>query len=354
MKFKKFGIPLASLLIAGSMLASGSSAADTTLIVAGSGGKLAKSIKKLYQDPFTAKTGIKVKSLATRNRASAIKAMMAAGKPIWDISSLNATEYATVSANGWLEKIDWKKLDPDNNIPAIARRSDGIVSASWSTVLAVRTDKLPAGKEMKSWADFWDVKKFPGPRALNNQPRDNLEFALLADGVALSDIYKVLQTKKGVDRAFSKLSQIKPHIVTWWKAGAQPIQMLNDGEVHYTSAYNGRVTKLASGGTPVKIVWNGGAMHLSYNGILKGSKNVDAAHKYLNFTSTNPERSAAQVKIFPYPGFVKGLYDYLPASLGPDLPTFPANAKVQVKIDSKFWSANREVLRERWEAWLLD
>jgi len=69
---------------------------------------------------------------------------------------------------------------------------------------------------------------------------DQLEIALIADGVAPADVYKVLSTPAGVDRAFNKLSQLKPHLI-WWEKGAQPPQMLASGEAAMVSAYNGRI-----------------------------------------------------------------------------------------------------------------
>ena len=70
--------------------------------------------------------------------------------------------------------------------------------------------------------------------------RYNLEFALMADGVKTADVYKVLATKDGADRAFKKLTELKPNI-QWWEAGAQPPQFLVAGDVVMTTAYNGRI-----------------------------------------------------------------------------------------------------------------
>ena len=77
-------------------------------------------------------------------------------------------------------------------------------------------------------ADLFDLQKFPGKRALQKDPFVNLEWALIADGVAIKDVYKVLGTPEGVDRAFKKLDTIKKDVV-WWEAGAQPPQLLADG-----------------------------------------------------------------------------------------------------------------------------
>jgi hypothetical protein len=94
--------------------------------------------------------------------------------------------------------------------------------------MAYDGDKLKTAPT--TWADFWDTKKIPGKRAMRKGARYNLEFALMADGVKPADVYKVLATKDGADRAFKKLTELKPSI-QWWEAGAQPPQFLVAGDV---------------------------------------------------------------------------------------------------------------------------
>ncbi|MBT3143209.1 ABC transporter substrate-binding protein [Phaeobacter gallaeciensis] len=338
----------------GATMAASAAFAEGTLTYAGSGGGLAQVMKGVFDDPFTADTGIAVNALATSDRASALKAMQVAGKVTWDVTELNPIEYATASLSGWLAPLDWSVMDPNNALPDDAKLADAGIAATFSTVMAVRTDKLPEGKQMTSWADFWNVEGFPGGRALQNQPIDNLEFALIADGVAPADVYTVLATEEGQDRAFAKLDEIKPHIAVWWTAGAQPVQMLSDGEVAYTSAWNGRITKLAAEGVPVTINWNGGGIKASYVAIVKGSENVEAGQKYISFMMTSPERAAQFASMVPYPGMVKGLYDHIPPEKGAMMPTHPNNVGDQFVTNALFWGKNLGPLNERWEDWILE
>lgn len=330
------------------------SIAEEIITYAGSGGGLAQVMKGVYDDPFTAETGITVNALATTDRASAIKAMVVAGKVTWDVAELNPVDYATASLSGWLAPLDWSKIDPNDVLPDEAKLADAGVAATYSTVMAVRTDKLPEGKQMTSWADFWNVEAFPGGRALQNQPIDNLEFALIADGVSPKEVYNVLATKEGQDRAFAKLDEIKPHITAWWTAGAQPVQMLSDNEVAYTSAWNGRITKLAGEGVPVIINWNGGGMKPSYVAILKGSEKMEAGHKYISFMLTDAKRAAQFASMVPYPGLVKDLYEHIDPAKGASMPTHPDNVAGQFVTDAVFWGKNLSALKERWEDWILE
>ena len=109
----------------------------------------------------------------------------------------------------------------------------------WSTALAYNADKLktaPAG-----WADFWDVKKFPGKRA-HAQGRA-LQPRIRADGRrrrAEGRLQGARAPRTAQDRAFKKLDELKPNI-QWWEAGAQPPQFLVAGDVVMSTAYNGRI-----------------------------------------------------------------------------------------------------------------
>ncbi len=335
-------------------LTAGAPAMAETMVLSSSGGQVAQLMQAVFTVPFTKKTGIKVEYLATTDRASAIKAMILAGNTIWDVTELTAIEYATASLNGWLEPLDWAKIDPNNMLPDSAKLADAGIAATYSDILVIRTDKLPKGKMMTSWADFWDVKDFPGPRSLQNQPYDNLEFALLADGVAKKDLYDVLNSPGGIDRAFAKLDEIKPYIVKWWTTGAAPVQMLTDGEVYYSSSFNGRYPKMIKEGIPVKPIWNGGAIKPSYVAVPKGAPDRAAADKFLTFMLTSPERAAKFASFAPYPFFTKGMYKLLPEAKGRELPTYPANLKQQFVSNDLWWGAHYAKLNERWQDWVLE
>lgn len=321
-------------------------AEDVTIVVNGSGGSLAEAITKFFEAPFTEATGIKVRATAPVSLPK-LKAMVESGNVEWDLTELNGDDVVTADENGWLEKLDYSIIDPKGELPEIAKEPAAIVRASYSTVLAFRTDKFPDGKQPKSWADFWDVENFPGPRSLENSPKANLEFALLADGVPLDKLYPL-----DVDRAFKKLDQIKDHIPVWWTSGAQHVQLLIDGEVNMTSCWNGRITPLKSENKPVDITFNGGALMLSYLGIPKGAKHPKEAMEFIRFRM-DPKASAEFVKLVPYPGFVPGMMDYLDPAFAATLPTAPDNAAVQYRFDSEWWAKNLAEVTTRWNEWML-
>lgn len=332
-----------------------SSAADVEITMAGSGGVVSEYTKKAYNEPFTKKTGIKIKRVGTEaKRLVQLEAMVKSGNIIWDVMEVSASDYPVAAQKGLLEPIDYSIVDPDKKLPEEARKKYGVVYAAWTHMLAVRTDKMPAGKKMNNWADFWNVDEFPGPRSLRGRPQDNLEFALLADGVAKEDLYKVLRTQEGVDRAFAKLDEIKPHIVTWWKSGAQSVQLLSDGEVHFGTSYNGRIKKIAESGVPAEIVWNGGGIHFSTVSIPKGSKHSEEGLMFARFRTLDAEAMQNYIKEVPYPGFAPGLYVGLDPAVAASLPTSPENFAAQFTADEEFWADNIDAIQERWTEWLLN
>lgn len=345
-------VAVAALVVAGS--ASLAFAADKEITFSGSGGVVGKVSKEVWFGPFEKDTGIKINHVAAEaKRMPQLEAMVKSGNVLWDAMEISASDYPLGVKKDLFEAIDYSVVDPENKLPTDTREKFGVAYAAYSQVLIVRTDKLPEGKKMESWADFWDVKTFPGPRALRGRAEDNLEFALLADGVPAADLYKVLSTEEGLDRAFAKLDEIKPHITTWWTSGAQSVQLLSDGEVYFCPSYNGRITTLVSSGIPAEIVWNGGAMHKSYVAIPKGTKHLKEAEEYVKYRTTNAAHMREYITHLPYPGWAPGLFDGMDPKLAASMPTYPKNEAVQFAASAEFWAENLDAIQERWTEWLL-
>ncbi|MEO0909275.1 MAG: extracellular solute-binding protein, partial [Pseudomonadota bacterium] len=232
-----------------------------------------------------------------------------------------------------------------------------VANIVWSTIFAYDSSKIADGP--KTMADFFDLEKFPGKRGLRKGPKVNLEFALIADGVPAADVYKVLDTDEGVDRAFKKLDSIKDSVV-WWEAGAQPPQLLADGEVALTTAYNGRIFNAVAGeGKPFEIVWDGQVWDLDLWVIPKGAKNKETALEFLKF-STATEQLAKQASWISYGPARKssapmvGKYHNADIDMGPQMPTAPNNLTNAVQNNFEFWADNSDQLTERFNAWLAN
>ena len=342
-------------------LASTANAADAITVVSW-GGAYTKSQVEAYHKPFTSESGIKINSADYNGGLAEVKAQVEAGNVTWDIVDVEMSDAVRGCDEGLLEKIDHSVLPaaPDGT-PATKDFIEGtltdcaVASIVWSTIYAY--DKTKVKGSPTTMADFFDTKKFPGKRGMRKSPKANLEMALIADGVAAADVYKVLATPEGVDRAFAKLGTIKNDMV-WWEAGAQPPQLLADGEVVMTTAYNGRVfNAIAEEKKPFEIVWDGQVFDLDLFVIPKGSKNKDAAIKFIAF-ATDTKRLADQASWISYGPARQssvpliGKHATAGMDMGPHMPTAPANFKNVVQNDFEFWADRQDELNERFNAWL--
>jgi putative spermidine/putrescine transport system substrate-binding protein len=213
-------------------------------------------------------------------------------------------------------------------------------------VLAYDGDKLKTAPT--GWADFFDSKKFPGKRAIRNGAKWNLEVALIADGVPAKDVYTVLRSPDGVDRAFRKLDTIKPDLV-FWKSGAQPPQMLAAGDVVMTTAYNGRITAANEKDKKnFKMVWKDTPWTMDSWVIMKGTPNKAGAEKLVEYLG-RPDNQAKLPKYVRYGVTAKDAK--VDASLMDELPTNPAIHNQSFKEDPKFWIDNGDKIAERWTRW---
>ena len=320
--------------------------AQPQLTVVNFGGANANAQKKAFYEPYE-KAGNKIVAVEYNGEQAKIKVMVDTKNVTWDVVEVESPDVARGCDEGLFEKLDYSKIGNKADFVPAAVTDCGIGIFVWSTVMAYNGDKLKVGP--KTWADFWDVKKFPGKRGLRKGARYNLEFALMADGVKPADVYKTLATKEGADRAFKKLGELKSSI-QWWEAGAQPPQFLVAGDVVMTTVFNGRIDAANREGKNLVIGWTGGIYDLDYWVIPKGDANKDAALKFIAFAST-PAAQAEYAKNIAYGPTNNKALAKLDAKTLANLPTSPANAKEALQFNLKFWADQGEELEKRFASW---
>jgi putative spermidine/putrescine transport system substrate-binding protein len=273
-------------------------------------------------------------------------AMVQTKNYVWDVTTLTlSADIPYLESKGLLEPIGLKASDyPDVMPEAITPNWLGV--DVYSTVLAYRTDKFKDSGP-KSWADFWDVKKFPGRRCLRRSPLDTLEQALLADGVPLDKLYPL-----DVDRAFASLDKIKPHINIWWTSGAQAMQAIQSGDVDMISTWNGRAQAAKDGGAPVSIVWNQGLYSIEGWGIPKGTPRADAAKQFVRFCA-DAKRQALLTRTLAYGPTNKKAFETIAKERAALLPTAPDNIRNMRLPSPQWWEANRQKVTERFNSWII-
>ena len=352
----------AGMALAG--VAGAASAKD--LVVVSWGGAYSASQQNAYHDPYM-KThpGINIINDDSSNEAVAkLRAMNEVGNVTWDLVDVVAADGIRLCDEGLALPIDHDKIlapAPDGT-PASEDFGDLIVSECfipeivYSTTFGYRTDLVKT--KPTSVCDVFDLKKIPGKRSLEKNPINNLEWALICDGVDPKKVYDLLETDEGVDRALAKLDTIKDQVV-WWTKGAQTPQLLADGEVVIGSTYNGRLFSLIEEEKqPVAMLWDWQVFDLDGWIIPKGTKNLEAVKEYLYY-ATDTQRLADQAKYISYGPARKssaplvGKHATLGIDMAPHMPTDPKNSKTTLLYNYEFWADYRDDIDAKFQAWLI-
>ena len=325
-------------LLAGS--SSGYAQDNDKIVYLGIGGPTQEAIKKALFEPFTKATGIKVvedKGLSPER----VQAEVQSGHPTVDFMTIGSSGYLTLLKNNLLAPIDYKYYDPEDlkSMPESVRGKFQVGSVYSSLGMAFSTDAFPDGKpQPSSWADFWDVKKFPGKRTLpfcgvleGSWPIP--EAALLADGVPLDKLYPL-----DMQRAVKKLKELSPNVI-WWKNTSQPGQYMVTKEAVMELDSIGRTSKLIEGGAHLKYVWNGARSFGDSWIVVKGTPHYDNVMKFLAFAA-GPEVQANLAKLIGYAPSNPRAYKFFTDAEAKKLVTYPDNIKLTWQNDPEWWAAN--------------
>jgi putative spermidine/putrescine transport system substrate-binding protein len=320
-----------------------SRAQNRTVYVNSYGGVWETSWRKAFFEPFTAQTGIAVKTVPGVSFAK-LKAQVQSRKYEWDVVNLGDVEYAQAVHEGLLEKVDPAAARTDQLPPQIVREF-GITSYSLGTNIVYRKDKFPNGGP-KGWADFWDVKRFPGSRCLYDRSFSCLAFALLADGVPPDQLYPM-----DLDRAFRKMSELKPHIKVWWREGSQSQQLIRDSEVDMIAMWSARAVDLIDDKVPLELVWNGAEIYYANLLVPRGDPNAKAAWEFCSFVAqAKPQADFAM--LLPYGPANPGARALMAEWRLKQTPAWPDNEKVSFRHDAAWLAPRLATIRERWTQWL--
>lgn len=316
------------------------------VVVSYGGGAYQQSHIKAFTKPFEATSKTRVESVVWGAEYGKLSEMVRVGRPPWDVVEVTAAQFRRGLSDGLFAPItvtiDSSVFRPIAGGPKPT--ASGVPNVYWSTVLAF-DPKAVKGPLPQNWKDFWDVKKYPGPRALYDSPRGTLEFALLAAGVPKEKLYPL-----NVDRAFRMLDQLRPHVKVWWSDGAEPVTLLLTGQVAMTSAWSGRIFASQTARERIRYRWQGAANELDYWIIPKGSANAQLASEFIRFASS-PEPMAKQAVLTAYGPTNSLALDKIPPDYLQQLPTAPKNWALSFVVNSDWWAMNEQSVTERWLRW---
>ena len=334
---------LAAASVAAPALLRSATAQSKTLYVNSWGGSWTAAEEAAYFKPFTEETGIRIRTVAPVSYAK-LKAQVTTRSYEWDVTAIEQGELRRAEREGLIEPIDWRIVQKDKLFPG-AEFANGIAACALGTTLAYRSDRYPGGGP-KNWSDFWDVERFPGPRAMINNPVRALVFALAADGVPVDKIFPL-----DVERAFRKLDHIKRHIKVWWTQGNQSQQLLRDGEVHMMAMWNARASELKAQGVPVEVVWDGATIHTTMWCVAKGAPNRDLAWQFIQFAVQAKPQAEFCNRLFYGPANPEA-FKFVNPAIASQMPTHPQNKKVAVLPDPEWFADNAAKVQERFTQWV--
>ncbi len=319
--------------VASTALPAFSFAEDAKVVVALWAGASADAMKKIYGEAFSG-SGITLEFDESGPEPAKVRSMVEAGQVTWDIADLSVADSTLLGKAGFARAIDYNIVPKDSVIPGFAYEY-AVASYLFSSIISY--DKKALGDNVPTgWADFWDVEKFPGKRAMYKHIEGTLEAALVADGVPIDQIYPIDE-----DRAFAKVKEILPHVI-FWNSGSESQQLMRDGETVMGNLWSTRATQLATeekdrfaldftGGLLLPASWGVPAKNPGGDKVFEAiTRMLDPEVQAKVFAATNlsPSNPAAE--------------QFIPPELIPFNPTSAENVAKQVPVNVQWYIDNQE------------
>jgi putative spermidine/putrescine transport system substrate-binding protein len=320
---------------------------DKLIVRTTSGGTYGEAMEKAIFAPFTRATGIAVEK--TPVAMAPLAASVKQGRPLVDVVDTSEGLLQTLAADNVLHQIDYGRfrlfsvddVGRASAQPALVRRM------VYARALGYRKSALSRTGAPTSWAEFWDVRRFPAARAISglglNYP--DLEFALLADGVPMANLYPI-----DIPRAFAAFTRIREHIHTFYPTDAISANLLSSKEVDLLAIANGRIQSLIDESGDYAIEWNQHMKVSSGYSILQGAPNLANAYRFIDF-AMSPEVQAAFSALIPYGPTNAKAFALIAQNDAAKLPTNPAWNDKGFFQDAGWWGANLAEVTRAWNAW---
>jgi len=318
------------------------------VVIATTGGLMERSLQEHFYRRFEQEAGIRVRSVPIElpDQWARARAGQRSGNIPFDV--VTATPPDLIQHADILQPIDC-------NTPAMAANAlpngcfpTGIIRTAGGMTLSWSKKAFPNGGPA-SWADFFDMQRFPGPRALPDT--GDREWwvpvaALLADGVERDKLFPM-----DLDRAYRKLDTIKPHVAAWWKSGDNSMQILRGGDAVMTMLYSSRSVPLTKEGD-FDFTWNQAIRDVGNWAVLKGGPNTQNALRFIDFFVQNPQEHLAFSGKVSFDSNNRETANLVPQAERRYRASWPENWDRLIIADYEWVAANRNAMRERWVTWL--
>lgn len=315
--------------------------AQDKLVVSIWGGSWRDLVAETVAKKFTAETGVKVEFVTGGTIDRLNKEKLAKGNPESDVTFTTSHVGWLYANDGLFETIDTSKIPNAKNLAEEARISPYHLGA-WAYVYTIgyRSDLI---KDLKfdSWNELWSPQ---------------LKDKLAAPDFDPSHIIAVAAILSGADAAHweqgeAKLKALKPNFKAFYTNDANSQQLLASGETPVQIVLSMNAYYMMGQGIPITLAMpkEGAVLGIDTVAIMKGSKKVDLAHKFIN-TLYDPEIQAEISKQ------KKGSPAVLNAKLDPEIAKLPGvftsaeQWKQQINIDAKL----RASKTAEWRKWFAE
>lgn len=318
------------------------------LVVRTPGGVFDDVKRETVYEPFRKATGIEIVPVPAT--VAKLLAMFRSGQMEIDLIDTGDDTLLQLDIAGALMPLDYsafKFTNPEDLDPAIKRKAQ-VGNFVYAMIMGYHTSAYPKGKEPKSWAEFWDIKAFPGPRTLADMASGapNLEFALIADGVPVEKLYPL-----DIERAFKSMSRVRPAVPKFWDTGALSTQMLADKEVVLAAVWSTRLGVAIDKGAPLGAQWNQNEVLVQAYGIPNGSRNVEGAKQFIDF-SLSPDVQANWMRAYKAIPVNKKAYGATAPELLDPTTKLPWTAQGYYR-NIEWWAENRTKVNAYWSKWII-
>jgi putative spermidine/putrescine transport system substrate-binding protein len=316
------------------------------IIFAGFGGEYQAAQAKTLFEPFTKQTGISVIQFSGDFSIAKLSEQVHSGAVGWDFMTLPARLIPVAIQDRLVQKLDYRVIRPDGIAGELVQEfSVGAVilamALTYSTQTFAAADKAP-----KTWADFWDIRAFPGARGMYDGPTYTMEFALLADGVERDRLYPI-----DADRAFRSLDKLKGAGRKWWSSFASPGALFHDNDIVMTP-WTRAIGLIRNYNVPIAVSYDGAAFSYESWAVTRDAPHAENAMRFIAW-AIEAKQQARLAEAIGFGPTNKTALPLVSESLRKILPSEPANLEQGFQLSGDYWGEHLRSLTERWYDWRL-
>lgn len=334
-------------------------AAETDITISAWGGAYQKAQQQALFTPFEKLTGIQIN---TQLQSGGLDMLTSDNVP--DLVDMEEADGQLACDKGLLHRIDFAEMLESekrdvpikNDFLSNAFLPCGVAHITFSTLVAFDANAFPNEKPLVI-KDFFDLKRFPGKRGLRKNSGTILEWALMADGVPISQVYDLLSTERGLRLAFRRLESLRGHIV-WWDKPEEPGQLLAAGQVTMTSGYNGRFFDDQIKNKALTLLWDGQIIDRSIWVIPSAITELKTEVKQFIRFATQPKQMAKVAERIPYGPTRLSALKYIGnhpiegIAMKNHLPSSPLHLKRALFRDTRWYARTHKLRSQAFDRWL--